>query len=181
MTQQIIQSGLPSNAVVIIDLTEKEKEDTKNEKKCFCEFCGKTFRKKRDFVTHINYHIKKKTFSSVRSIRPEGIIIDLTEEEEDKKIYLCQFCDKKFKKKKKFLKHKNFHKLKQCQYCSKIFNIKRLKDHEKIHNIIKDRHRCNFCDQTFNQKVMQKRHKKTCHPNLRQSKLATKIKLELET
>jgi len=173
MTQQI-QSGLLSNADVIIDLTEEK--NTKNEKKYLCQFCDKAFQKKSNFDKHISYHKKNQRFSFVRLTRPEDIIIDLTEEEEegeeDQKKYLCRVCDKKFKEKRKFVKHKNFHKVKQCQYCSKTMNKRKLKDHEKIHNKIKDRNRCNFCNQTFNQKLLQKKHEKTYHP---------KVKLELET
>ncbi|KAG8174615.1 hypothetical protein JTE90_000381 [Oedothorax gibbosus] len=84
--------------------------------------------------------------------------------------YVCVFCDKLFKKKKKLtwhLKAHNCHALHQCPVCVKKF-FKRKKnytDHMRVHS--NEKHfKCAVCGKAFKQKVRLQKHKKMHRPRL---------------
>ncbi|KAG8173158.1 hypothetical protein JTE90_017593 [Oedothorax gibbosus] len=83
--------------------------------------------------------------------------------------YVCVFCDKLFKKKKKLTWHLKAHTcqtLHQCPVCEKKFRRKKnYTDHMHVHS--NEKHfKCAVCGETFKQKVRLQKHKKMHRPRL---------------
>ncbi|KAG8184370.1 hypothetical protein JTE90_006773 [Oedothorax gibbosus] len=83
--------------------------------------------------------------------------------------YVCFFCEKLFKKKKKLSWHLKYHTcqtLHLCPVCEKKFRRKRsYTDHMHVHS--NEKHfKCAVCGETFKQKVRLQKHKKMHRPRL---------------
>ena len=140
--------------------------DTKREKKCQCNFCGKFFSQKSHVDSHEKIHTGEKPFEC--RFCPKLFSHKSTLEQHERthtgeKPFQCQICKKCFSNKSTLKKHTMRHsgeKPFECTTCKKCFaQAATLKNHERIHTGDKP-FKCLNCKASFRQSAHLKSHER---------------------
>ena len=164
------------------DNLDNENDDPANPHKC--NECNKSFKYQRNLKLHIfSVHDKREPYkcklcsleigakhSLKRHLQEQHKIFDLDTpiQTKDPGEFMCDLCDKGFKRKEHLANHMKSHQSSEdkytCTECGKqLTTTFNLKCHQMIHSDNRDQFSCNICQKTFSRKGNLARHIEGVH------------------
>ncbi|CAG9861663.1 unnamed protein product [Phyllotreta striolata] len=132
-------------------------DNTNEEPKALCHYCGKLFKQQSNLDVHIRTHTKETPYKCSycdMCVATRTRLVDHERTHTGEKPFACKFCGKTFKQHGVLNTHLKIHtgRPEQCLLCPKRFcRPSELRNHMRVHTGEKP-YACSFCDKCFIQR-----------------------------